>query len=64
MDSTFGPKVEFAKAADFPNQPPSGGNQFFGHVAIDPRSSVFTASLRDLYGKVLWTKDLHPAGKH
>jgi len=61
MDSTFGPKVEFVKAADFPNQPPSGGNQFFGHVAIDPRSEVFTASLRDLYGKILWTKDLHPA---
>ncbi|MBB6568670.1 alkaline phosphatase [Kribbella sandramycini] len=61
LDPTFGPKVEFVKAADFPNQPPSGGNQFFGHVAIDPRTGVFTASLRDLYGKVLWTKDLNPA---
>jgi alkaline phosphatase D len=55
--------VEFAKAADFPNQPPSGGNQFFGHVGIDPHSEVFTASLRDLYGKVLWRQDLHPAGR-
>jgi alkaline phosphatase D len=61
LDSTFGPKVEFQKAADFQNQPPSGGNQFFGHVDIDPRSQVFTASLRDLTGKVLWRKDLDPA---
>ena len=61
LDSTFGPKVEFVKAADFPNQPPSGGNQFFGHAEIDPKSEVFTASLRDLYGTVLWTKDLNPA---
>jgi alkaline phosphatase D len=58
LDSTFGPRLEFVKAADFPNQPPSGGNQFFGHVAIDPRTEVFTASLRDLYGKVLWREDL------
>jgi alkaline phosphatase D len=61
LDPTFGPKVEFQKAADFQNQPPSGGNQFFGHVDIDPRSQVFTASLRDLTGKVLWRKDLDPA---
>ncbi len=61
LDPTFGPKVEFAKAADFPNQPPSGGNQFFGHVAIDPRNGVLTASLRNLFGKVLWTKDIDPA---
>jgi alkaline phosphatase D len=60
LDPTFGPKVEFAKAADFPNQPPSGGNQFFGHVAIDPRTGVLTASLRNLFGKVLWTKDIDP----
>jgi alkaline phosphatase D len=64
LDPTFGPKVEFIKAADFPSQPPSGGNQFFGHVAIDPRSEVFTASLRNLYGEVLWRKDLNPDGRH
>ncbi|TDO49953.1 alkaline phosphatase D [Kribbella sp. VKM Ac-2527] len=61
LDPTFGPKLEFVKAADFPNQPPSDGNQFFGHVEIDPRTEVFTTSLRDLYGKVLWSKDLNPA---
>ncbi|MET7282421.1 alkaline phosphatase D family protein [Kribbella sp. NPDC005582] len=61
LDPTFGPKAEFVKAADFPNQPPSGGNQFFGHVQIDPRTGVFTASLRNLFGTVLWAKDLDPA---
>ncbi|ADB32048.1 alkaline phosphatase [Kribbella flavida DSM 17836] len=60
LDPTFGPKLEFVKAADFPNQPPSGGNQFFGHVAIDPRTEVFSVSLRDLHGTVLWRKDLPP----
>jgi alkaline phosphatase D len=63
LDSTFGPRLEFVKAADFPNQPPSGGNQFFGHVEIDPRTEVFTVSLRDLRGVVLWRKDLAPAGQ-
>ena len=29
------PEVVFSKAADYPNQSPRGGNQFFGHVAID-----------------------------
>jgi alkaline phosphatase D len=63
LDPTFGPRLEFVKAADFPNQPPSGGNQFFGHVSIDPHTETFTASLRDLYGTVLWHKDL-PAARH
>ncbi|TWD83583.1 alkaline phosphatase D [Kribbella amoyensis] len=63
LDPTFGPRLEFVKAADFPNQPPSGGNQFFGHVAIDPRTEVFTVSLRNLFGEVLWRKDLDPAGR-
>jgi alkaline phosphatase D len=61
LDSTFGPKVEFVKAADFPSQSPASGNQFFGHVSIDPRSGVFTASLRNLFGTVLWSQDINPA---
>lgn len=61
LDPTFGPEAVFVKAADFPNQPPSGGNQFFGFVEIDPRTGVFTVSLRNLFGKVLWTKDITPA---
>ena len=60
LDPTFGPKVEFVKAAAYPNQPPSDGNQFFGHVSIDPQTKVLTASLRDLTGTILWTRDLEP----
>jgi alkaline phosphatase D len=61
LDPTFGPRVEFARTADYAGQPPNEGRQFFGHVEIDPDSEVFTASLRDLFGTVLWRKDLEPA---
>jgi alkaline phosphatase D len=61
LDPTFGPRVEFARTADYVGQPPNEGRQFFGHVEIDPDSEVFTASLRDLFGTVLWRKDLDPA---
>jgi alkaline phosphatase D len=64
LDSTFGPKVVFQKAADFPSQPPSGGNQFFGHAEIDPHSEALTVSLRTLYGTVLWSQELPAARKH
>ncbi len=60
MDATFGPRVEFSKVADYPNQSPRGGNQFFGHVAIDAAGEL-TASLRDVGGTVLWSKTLEPA---
>ncbi|MBM6405854.1 alkaline phosphatase D family protein [Phycicoccus sp. CSK15P-2] len=59
MDATFGPEVVFSKAADYPNQSPRGGNQFFGHVAIDA-SGLFTASLRNTAGEVLFSRDLEP----
>ena len=59
MDATFGPKVVFSKVADYPNQSPRGGNQFFGHVAID-RPGQLTASLRNTAGDVLWSKDFEP----
>lgn len=61
LDSTFGPRVEFVRGAEYPNQPPSDGRQFFGHVRIDPYSKVFQASLRDMVGAVLWQKDLPPS---
>lgn len=63
LDPTFGPRADFVKAADFPNQPPSGGNQFFGHVRIDPHTKVFRASFRDMTGTVLWSRDLDPSGR-
>ncbi len=59
LDMTFGPRVEFSKAADYPNQSPRGGNQFFGHVAID-EDGVLEVSLRDQSGAVLWHKELAP----
>ena len=61
LDPTFGPRVEFARVADYAGQPPSEGRQFFGHVSIDPRTEVFSASLRDLSGATLWSRDLPPA---
>jgi len=60
LDPTFGPRVAFSKVADFPNQSPLDGNQFFGHVRIDPRTQVFEASLRDSFGAVLWSQDIEP----
>ena len=60
LDPTFGPRVEFARVADYAGQPPSEGRQFFGHVSVDPRTEVFSASLRDLSGATLWSRDLLP----
>lgn len=59
MDGTFGPRVDFVKAADYPNQSPRGGNQFFGHadIAADGR---LTVTLRDAKGAVLYTRELSP----
>lgn len=61
LDGTFGPRVDFLKAADYPNQPPSDGNQFFGHARVDGRSGQLTVSLRDIAGNVLYTRELQPA---
>jgi alkaline phosphatase D len=61
LDRSFGPEVRFQKAADVPNQPPSDGNQFFGHVAIDGGSQVMTVRLVDVNGTVLHTEELVPA---
>jgi alkaline phosphatase D len=63
LDATFGPKVVFSKVADHPNQSPRGGNQFFGHVAIDTDGSL-RVSLRNTAGAVLWSQDLEPSGQH
>lgn len=60
LDATFGPESVFSKVADYPNQSPRGGNQFFGHVAITD-DGVLTASLRDIKGNTLFSKTLDPA---
>ena len=59
LDATFGPKVEFSKVADYPNQSPRGGNQFFGHCEISAEG-LLIVSLRDQAGAVLWRKSLEP----
>lgn len=61
LDPTFGPEVRFQRAADTPNQPPSDGLQFFGHVAVDGRSEVMTVRLVDVAGNELYSVDLAPA---
>jgi alkaline phosphatase D len=60
LDPTFGPEVVFSKVADYPNQSPRHGKQFFGHAAID-RDGELTLSLRNATGSVLWSKTLEPA---
>jgi alkaline phosphatase D len=60
LDGTFGPEVVFQKPADYANQSPRGGNQFFGHVAID-RPGELTVSLRNSAGTILWSSQLSPA---
>lgn len=62
LDGTFGPEQVFARAADYPNQSPRGGNQFFGHVDI-AADGLLTVSLRNAAGTVLWSRDLEP-GRH
>ena len=60
LDGTFGPRADFVKAADYPNQSPRHGNQFFGHVDID-EDGRFRASLRNARGEVLYSRTLDPA---
>jgi len=60
LNATFGPQLRFARGADRPNQPPSDGLQFLGHVRIDGGSGVMTVQLRDVAGQVLYAMDLSP----
>lgn len=60
LDHTFGPEVAFFKAGAYPNQSPrTGTSQYFGHVDLD-QDDVFTVTLRDATGAVLWGKALTP----
>lgn len=60
LDPTFGPEVRFQRAADRPNQPPSDGLQFFGHVTIDGRTEEMTVRLMDTGGDVLHSVGIAP----
>lgn len=59
LDLTFGPQVVFQKVADYPNQSPRGGNQFFGHVDIRPDGTL-TVGLRNARGTELFRQVLEP----
>ncbi|RZU32467.1 alkaline phosphatase D family protein [Blastococcus saxobsidens] len=61
LDGTFGPEVVFSRFADRPNQPPSEGLQFLGHVHVDGASGVMTVQLRDVAGNVAHQQVLTPA---
>lgn len=60
MDGTFGPEVVFSKAGRFAGESPRDGeNQYFGHVEL-ASDGVFTVSLRNALGSVLYSKALTP----
>jgi alkaline phosphatase D len=59
LDATFGPRVEFQKYADRPNQSPRHGNQFLGHADI-AADGLLTMSLRDIAGNELFSQELQP----
>jgi alkaline phosphatase D len=61
LDPTFGPQLEFQRVPPAPNQPPSAGLQFFGHVTIDAASGAMTVRLKDLAGATLYRVELEPA---
>jgi alkaline phosphatase D len=60
LDNTFGPQLKYVKAPSTPNQPPSEGLQFFGHVAIDGATQVMTVTLKDVEDRALWSTTLEP----
>lgn len=60
LDPTFGPEVRFQRAADRPNQPPSDGLQFFGHVTVADAERTMTVRLIDAAGTELYEVELEP----
>lgn len=60
MDPTFGPEVKFTGVPPGmkPNRPPSAGLQFFGTLAIEPRTRALTAGLHDVTGRALYRVEL------
>jgi alkaline phosphatase D len=63
LDGTFGPQLVFQKASTKElgwGPPPSYGLQFFGHVAIDGATGVFTVTLKDVGDNALWSTQLEP----
>ncbi|WP_395402211.1 alkaline phosphatase D family protein [Arthrobacter sp. UC242_113] len=60
MDGTFGPEVVFSKAGAYAGESPrSGESQYFGHVDLG-EDDVFSVTLRNANGTVIFRKDLNP----
>lgn len=62
LDPTFGPELVFSKHGTTNQSPRKGDAHFFGHVDITA-DGVLTASLRDINGTVLFSKQLQPEGR-
>jgi alkaline phosphatase D len=60
MDGTFGPEVVFSRAGAYAGESPrSGESQYFGHVDLG-EDNVFSVTLRNANGTVIFRKDLFP----
>ncbi|APX01082.1 alkaline phosphatase D family protein [Arthrobacter sp. QXT-31] len=60
MDGTFGPEVVFSRAGAYAGESPrSGESQYFGHVDLGG-DDVFSVTLRNANGTVIFRKDLNP----
>jgi alkaline phosphatase D len=60
MDGTFGPEVVFSRAGAYAGESPrSGESQYFGHVDLG-EDNVFSVTLRNANGRVIFRKDLNP----
>jgi alkaline phosphatase D len=60
MDGTFGPEVVFSRAGAYAGESPrSGESQYFGHVDLG-EDDVFSVTLRNVNGTVIFRKDLNP----
>jgi alkaline phosphatase D len=58
-DPTFGPEVAYVGVPEpLPDISPRAGLQFFGMGEIDPQSHALTLSIRDIAGRVQWSKVL------
>jgi alkaline phosphatase D len=58
-DPTFGPEVVYTAVHQAPTDiSPRAGLQFFGMGEIDPQTYALTLSIRDIAGRVQWSKAL------
>ena len=60
LDPTFGPEAVFVAAPPRQNTSPAEGYQFSGEVHIGGDTRNLTVRLRDLEGRVLFTRTLAP----